>query len=139
MTGKAWRKAGPLTEAQILAWADAHRRRTGRWPTAASGPVRAAAGKTWAAINVDLIEGYRGLPGGDSLSRLLDRRRRASGPASSFGVAATPYDAASRRGEDGAWLHGPRTSSGETGRGPPRAWPGSGVRTRTRDDEGRRR
>ena len=29
----------PLTEEQILIWADAHHRRTGRWPYAYSGPV----------------------------------------------------------------------------------------------------
>jgi hypothetical protein len=35
----------PLTEAQILAWADAHRGRTGRWPGAHSGPVPGAPGR----------------------------------------------------------------------------------------------
>src|SRR5260370_28271424 len=29
----------PLTAQQILAWVDAHKRRTGSWPTSESGPV----------------------------------------------------------------------------------------------------
>jgi hypothetical protein len=70
------RRHPPLTAAQILRWADAHRQRTGRWPTAGSGPVGAGAAETWLAVNSALRCGFRGLPGGDSLSRLL---RRAHG------------------------------------------------------------
>src|SRR5262249_23215786 len=33
-----------LTTRQVLAWARAHRRRTGSWPTAASGPILDASG-----------------------------------------------------------------------------------------------
>jgi hypothetical protein len=40
------RDASPLTVKQILAWAKAHRRRTGRWPSAASGPVAEVPGQT---------------------------------------------------------------------------------------------
>jgi hypothetical protein len=69
----------PLSEAQILAWADAHRRRTGRWPSAATGPVREAPGLTWLAVNGALSKGLRGLPGGDSLARLLVRHGRRPG------------------------------------------------------------
>jgi hypothetical protein len=65
----------PLAEAQILAWADAHRRQSGRWPTYHSGPVQDAPGETWSAINSALYEGWRGLPGGNSLFRLLVDRR----------------------------------------------------------------
>jgi hypothetical protein len=36
-----------LTVAQILARADRHRRRTGRWPGRDSGRVAGAAGETW--------------------------------------------------------------------------------------------
>jgi hypothetical protein len=64
-----------LTEAQILRWADAHHRRTGKWPGQKSGPVQGTAGETWAAIQRALLAGGRGLPGGDSLVRLLARRR----------------------------------------------------------------
>jgi hypothetical protein len=70
----------PLTEAQILAWADAHYERTGRWPGAHSGPVRGAPGKTWGATNLTLRGGYRGLPGGDSLARLLVRHGQRRSP-----------------------------------------------------------
>jgi hypothetical protein len=69
----------PLTEEQVLAWADAYHARTGRWPTAASGPVEGAPGEVWGHINAALYDGQRGLPGGDSLARLLNRRR-ARGP-----------------------------------------------------------
>jgi hypothetical protein len=69
----------PLTVEQILAWADAHHARTGRWPHAGSGPVEGAPGEVWGNVNAALYDGHRGLPGGDSLARLLDRRR-ARGP-----------------------------------------------------------
>lgn len=65
----------PLTVEQIIAWAEAYRQRTGKWPTAASGPVEEAPEETWKRINAALWEGYRSLPGGDSLSRLLHRHR----------------------------------------------------------------
>jgi hypothetical protein len=71
------RKAKPLTVEQILVWADAHRVRTGERPTAASGPVMDAPGERWRAIEAALWFGNRGLPGRDSLARLLDRHRRA--------------------------------------------------------------
>jgi hypothetical protein len=73
------RRRPALTEAQVLAWADAHRARTGRWPTAFSGPVAEAPDVTWRAIDTALGDGLRGLPGGDSLSRLLDRHRKRQG------------------------------------------------------------
>jgi hypothetical protein len=69
------RKA-PLSEGQILAWAEAHHRRTGRWPSARAEPVGGAPGETWLGVNLALHKGDRGLPGGDSLARLLDRCRR---------------------------------------------------------------
>jgi hypothetical protein len=64
-----------LTVEVILRWADAHRARTGRWPAAGSGPVRAAPGETWEAVNRALMRGSRGLPEGSSLARLLGERR----------------------------------------------------------------
>jgi hypothetical protein len=68
-----------LTVEQILAWADAHRARTGRWPTAASGPVADAPGEDWRALNNALYFGRRGLRRGDSLPRLLVRHGRTRG------------------------------------------------------------
>jgi hypothetical protein len=64
-----------LTVEQILAWADAYRARTGGWPTADSSLVTGEEGDTWAAINTALAQGHRGLPGGDTLARLLRRER----------------------------------------------------------------
>jgi hypothetical protein len=64
-----------LTKRKILAWADAHQRRTGRYPVIASGPIADAPGETWLAMQVALVEGLRGLPGGSSLARLLNERR----------------------------------------------------------------
>ena len=65
----------PLTEEQILTWADAHHHRTGRWPNADSGPVLDAPGETWLGIASALIRGCRSLPRGLSLSLLLIKHR----------------------------------------------------------------
>src|SRR5262245_53641724 len=65
----------PLTARVILGWADAHREATGRWPTLRNGPVGAAPGESWACLDQALRHGGRGLPGGDSIARLLARRR----------------------------------------------------------------
>ena len=74
----------PLSLTQLLTWADRHRRLTGRWPTAASGPVAAAPGETWQALNRALVRGSRGLPGGSSLAAVLaehrGRRNKAAAP-----------------------------------------------------------
>ena len=62
----------------ILSWADAHRCRTGSWPTKKSGVIGAISlshGDTWMAIDRALREGTRGLSGGSSLSQLLAARR----------------------------------------------------------------
>jgi hypothetical protein len=71
-----------LTVKQILRWADQYHGRTGRWPDQSSGTVEDAPGEVWVNINAALKCGFRGLPGGDSLSRLLDRHRpgRRVGP-----------------------------------------------------------
>ncbi|MEX2119722.1 MAG: hypothetical protein WD847_09015 [Pirellulales bacterium] len=74
--GKRNRRAlPPYSMRQILAWADAHHARTGRWPNSHSGPIREAPGETWQAVDMALSQGLRGLPGGSSLPRLLARRR----------------------------------------------------------------
>jgi hypothetical protein len=66
-----------LTEGQILAWADAFHSVTGRWPTQQSAPraFPGAPAERWAAIDLALLRGYRGLPGGSSLAQLLAARR----------------------------------------------------------------
>jgi hypothetical protein len=68
------RKAVPLLRVtQIINWAQAHHRRTGKWPTGDSGPIADAPGETWTAIDLALHRGTRGLPGGSSLSQLLNK------------------------------------------------------------------
>lgn len=65
-----------LTQEQILAWADAHFSRHGKWPSVLSGPIGEAPEETWDGINRCLRSGARGLAGGSSLARLLDHCRR---------------------------------------------------------------
>lgn len=66
----------PLSEAQILRWADDYHRVHGRWPSRQYGSIVGADGETWNAVDMALKKGHRGLAGGDSLAQLLDRRRR---------------------------------------------------------------
>jgi hypothetical protein len=66
----------PLTEEQILAWADALNTRTGKWPTKTSGSVAEARGEKWSSIDNALRKGLRGLPGGSCLAGLLAKQRR---------------------------------------------------------------
>src|SRR5258708_774778 len=65
-----------LTQRQILAWADHHFQRTGRWPSAASGPVLAMPAETWGGLEGSLIRGWRGLGKGSSLALLLAQNGR---------------------------------------------------------------
>ena len=64
-----------LSVKKILAWADAHHRRTGRWPTKEAGGVAGAPDEKWANINQALRAGRRELSGGSSLARLLAKWR----------------------------------------------------------------
>src|SRR6266404_8350711 len=61
--------------ADILAWADEHKARTGKWPTQYSGRVVAMPNESWTAINQALSNGHRGFPGGWTLARLLAKYR----------------------------------------------------------------
>ncbi len=67
-----------LAEEVVLAWADAHKARTGAWPSARSGAVMDVPMEMWGIISVALRLGLRGLPGGSSLTKLLAERRGAS-------------------------------------------------------------
>jgi hypothetical protein len=69
-----------LTVPQILAWADSHREKTGRWPSENSGRIIDATDESWQAITAALAKGSRGLPGGSSLARLLAEHRDARNP-----------------------------------------------------------
>jgi hypothetical protein len=67
-----------VSVADVLAWADAHHARTGRWPRileADTGPL--PPGLTWRRLDGALRHGTLGLPGGGSLPRLLARERGA--------------------------------------------------------------
>ena len=69
-----------FTVAQILAWADAHHRRTGVWPHRGTGAIDEAPEVTWICVDRSLKGGFRGLPGGSSLARLLARCRGVPDP-----------------------------------------------------------
>lgn len=60
----------PLTEDQILAWADEHHELKGRWPRKNSGLVPGNWDQRWSGVNTALQKGQRGLQGGSSLARL---------------------------------------------------------------------
>lgn len=72
---KRSRRKPPLHVEDVLAWADAHFRRSGDWPQIYSGKIRDAPGENWAAINYALVCGNRGLPKGLTLAKLLWKRR----------------------------------------------------------------
>ena len=59
----------------ILAWADAFHARTGKWPGRNSGPIPEMPGETWSFVHTALSNGFRGLPAGSSLTRLLMEKR----------------------------------------------------------------
>jgi hypothetical protein len=65
----------PLPVEQILAWADEHYERTGKWPTCESGFVHCEPELTWAAVDVALRTGNHELPGGSDLAQLLLEHR----------------------------------------------------------------
>jgi hypothetical protein len=65
-----------LSVSEILAWADSHHARTGRWPQVYTGAIwDALPGETWRRIDNALRYGLRGLPGGSSLIQLLSQYR----------------------------------------------------------------
>jgi hypothetical protein len=119
MRGRLRRPA--LSEAQVLAWADAHHERTGGWPTGGSGPVEDAPDETWNAIEAALRGGNRGLPGGSSLPRLLQecrgRRNHRALPPLTVEQILTWADA--HRARTGQW---PTRDSGRVQDAPGEGW-----------------
>ena len=65
-----------LTVEQILQWADRYFAARGRWPARQSGGIPKTRGETWRTVDTALSRGRRGLPGGMTLSGLLDENRR---------------------------------------------------------------
>jgi len=110
-----------LTLRQILQWADAHFARLGRWPIRASGPVGGAKGESWSAIDLALIQGHRGLPGGNSLSRLLAEKRGVRHPfrQPQLSVKQILAWADAYHARTGKW---PISSSGPVGTGTDEKW-----------------
>jgi hypothetical protein len=54
-------EAPPLTVEQVLAWADEHHRRSGRWPVVVAGVIPGSGGLTWSAVDQALRQGRYGL------------------------------------------------------------------------------
>jgi hypothetical protein len=112
-----------LSITTILAWADAHHRRAGRWPTRQTGPVLGMPGETWRAIDEALRYGYRGLRSGSSVARLLAQRRNvpnrmAKPPLSQAGILRW---ADAHRQRTGQW---PNSKSGPVLGVPHETWKG---------------
>lgn len=68
-------RSKPLSEKQILEWADAFHSRTGRWPNLNSGPIEGAPDESWGRVHSALAKGTRNLPGNSSLAKLLAQHR----------------------------------------------------------------
>src|SRR5262249_15993593 len=66
--------APPLTEEMILGWADDHHAKTGNYPRHGDGAIPGTREK-WDGIENALVKGNGGLPGGDSVVKLLSRGR----------------------------------------------------------------
>jgi hypothetical protein len=113
--------APPLTGAIILAWADDHHRRTGRYLKHNDGPIPAAPPETWGGAENALIKGSRGLPGGDSLAKFLTRHRsvrnKADLPPLSVGQIKTWAKALKARTGNR-----PRAHSGQIPEAPGESW-----------------
>jgi hypothetical protein len=113
----------PLTEDQILGWADEYHRRTGRWPRVAPEPVAGAPGETWRLLDNALRDGLRGLPGGSSLPRLLAERRGARNKSRLPRLTLRQIRgwAAAHRRRTGRW---PGPESGPVAEAPGETWKG---------------
>lgn len=111
----------PLSNKAILRWATAFRRRTGRWPTERSGPIPEAPGDSWDTIDEALRHGRRGLCGGSSLARLMDkygkRRNPKTAPCLSYKQILSWADDHFHR--NGVW---PNINSGPVAGAPGERW-----------------
>jgi hypothetical protein len=111
----------PLSEEQILEWADAHHARTGQWPSVSSGPIIEAPDESWIALHAALECGHRGLPGGSSLARLLVERReaRSTGHLPPLEIPQILHWADAFHRQTGRW---PTLDSGPIAEAPGEAW-----------------
>jgi hypothetical protein len=110
-----------LRRQRILAWADAHQRRTGQWPTRDAGPVPEAPGEDWHAVDAALRKGSRGLRGGSSLARLLAQHRQRRNPKGLPPLSKKKILAwaEAHRERTGKW---PNVNSGEVPEAPAERW-----------------
>jgi hypothetical protein len=94
---------------------------TGSLPNVNSGPVTAAPGEDWAAIDDALRQGHRKLPGGSSLAQLLARKLGARNPADLPDLTEELILAwaDAHKKERGLW---PRYSDGSDGAAPGETW-----------------
>ncbi len=110
-----------LAISQILKWADAHNKRTRKWPTKHSGPVHAVVGEIWSGIDSDLSKGYRGLSGYASLAEVLAHcrgvRAHCYPPRLTVKQVLALVDAHRKR--TGVW---PGIDSGKVGGEPGETW-----------------
>ncbi len=111
----------PLTEDQILQWADLHKQRTGKWPKVTSGYIADTDGETWVGMHRTLSRGGRGLPGGSSLAKLLAEHRgmRNRGNLSQLSNEQILIWADSYRERTGDW---PKPTSGAIPDAPGETW-----------------
>jgi hypothetical protein len=107
-----------LTVEQILAWADAHRAATGKWPNSLSGAVIGAPGETWNMIKEALWHGRRGLPRRARLPELLDAHRPEGRRRLTPEQIRAWADA--HRAATGRW---PTDGSGRVAGAPGESWP----------------
>jgi hypothetical protein len=112
-----------LRARQVLAWADAHHARTGRWPNHASGPAAGAPGETWRAVHLALVQALRGFPGGDTLARLPGRSgrnvpgrrgrpKKAPGPPADLAASPRPAVPSARSRAPAVGARGPQAAGG---------------------------
>jgi hypothetical protein len=80
-----------LTAQQILEWADAYHKKTGKWPKQKSGDVAGASGEKWNNVDTALSRGRRGLPGGSSLAQLIKSERNRGKNGLSTAPAAPAF------------------------------------------------
>lgn len=110
-----------LTKKQILAWADAHHKRTGAWPSENSGRIVGADGETWIRVSEAMRMGRRGFAPGGSLAKLLEasgrKRNRSNYPPLSEAVIIQWADSHHRR--TGRW---PNSYSGRVVSAPEESW-----------------
>lgn len=113
--------AAPLTEEQILAWAQEHHAQHGRYPRATAAEIPGAGGETWLGVDLSLRRGLRGLPGNMSLARLLKTRlNTAERPADGLLTVDQILAWADYHQEQtGAW---PRWNSGAVLGAPSETW-----------------